>query len=101
MRTALDRRVPVHELYVVAAMLDLSQRQLRSMQHYLLETCITAVDLLSKYTDIYIGDDQTEIQQVEVTRASFQEAEAVLPLGELGGRLGRQVSGGGKFLRKK
>jgi hypothetical protein len=28
-------------------------------------------------------------------------AEAVLPLGGLGGRLGRQISGGGKFFEKK
>jgi hypothetical protein len=75
MRTGRDRRFPVHELYVVAAMLDSSQRQLRSVQHYLLENGITAVDLLSKYKDIYVGDDQTEIEQVEVTRVSFQEEE--------------------------
>jgi hypothetical protein len=28
-------------------------------------------------------------------------AEAVLPLGRLGGRLGQQISGGGKFFEKK
>jgi hypothetical protein len=30
-----------------------------------------------------------------------QLTEAVLPLGGLGGRLGRQISGGGKFFEKK
>jgi hypothetical protein len=31
----------------------------------------------------------------------FTTAEAVLPLGGQGGRLGRQISGGGKFFEKK
>jgi hypothetical protein len=31
----------------------------------------------------------------------FQHPETVSPLGGLGGRLGRQISGGGKFFEKK
>jgi hypothetical protein len=44
--------------------------------------------------------------ETELTRhsISFQKsslAEAVLPLGGIGGRLGRQISGGGKFFLEK
>jgi len=56
MRKALDKRLPVTELYVVAAMLDPSQRNLNTVQEYLSERGMTAVDLLSRAIQQYAGD---------------------------------------------
>ena len=46
MRMAIDHRLPVEELYVIAAILDPSQRALTAVQEYLTEHNKTAVDIL-------------------------------------------------------
>lgn len=66
MRNALGRRFPIHELYVVAAMLDPSFGHLRSVQNYLADNNTNAVELLSKYVNLYTDDAQVE-QQTETT----------------------------------
>jgi hypothetical protein len=50
-----------------------------------------------------VGFSQSHFQQQCSYQAfkHYAQAEAVLPLGGLGGRLGRQISGGGKFFEKK
>lgn len=55
MKNNLDHRFPIHELYVVAAILDPAQRNLRIINEFLSEHNMTAVDLLSKYIDRYVG----------------------------------------------
>lgn len=70
MRNVLGRRFPIHELYVVAAMLDPSLGQLRLVQNYLAENDTTAVELLSKYINLYTDDEQEEQQQTQTTVVS-------------------------------
>jgi hypothetical protein len=63
MRAALERRLPITELYVVAAMLDPAQRHLQVVQDFLTDHDITAVQLLSKYLDLYTLDENEEPTQ--------------------------------------
>lgn len=56
MRTALNRRLPVHEIHVIAAMLDPSQRNLSSVQEFLTEHDTNAVSLLSEYMQKFTSD---------------------------------------------
>jgi hypothetical protein len=55
MSRALNVRLPIAELNVVAALLDPSQRNLASLQEYLLAEETTAVDLLSRALNQYVG----------------------------------------------
>lgn len=56
MRQALNHRLPVTELIVVATLLDPSQRNLSSVQEFLNAENITAVDLLTKALNKYVGN---------------------------------------------
>jgi len=58
---ALDHRLPVTELHVVAAELDPSQRKLNALQEYLSERGMTAVDLLSRAFQQYVGDSAASL----------------------------------------
>lgn len=55
MRQALNHRLPITELNVVAALLDPSQRNLTSLQDFITAHETTAVELLSKALDKYVG----------------------------------------------
>ena len=55
---ALDNRLPVTELYVVAAILDPLQRNLSAVQEFLSARDLTAVDLLTVFLGRYITDDE-------------------------------------------
>ena len=55
MRQALNHRLPITELHVVAALLDPSQRNLTSLQDFLNQQKMTAVELLSRALDKYVG----------------------------------------------
>jgi len=55
MNRALNHRLPVTELNVVAALLDPSQRSLASLMEFTLEQKTTAVELLSGALDKYVG----------------------------------------------
>jgi hypothetical protein len=66
MRNAFGRRFPIHELYVVAAMLDPSLGHLRSVQKYLADNDTNAVELLTKYVHLYTENAQVEQQTVGV-----------------------------------
>jgi hypothetical protein len=58
MRQALDHRLPVTGMNVLATMLDPSQRALGSVQDYLTEHKMTAVDMLKQAVQKYVGDEQ-------------------------------------------
>ena len=60
MRAALERRSPITELYVV---LDPAQRHLQVVQDFLTDHDIAAVQLLSKYLDLYTLDENEEPTQ--------------------------------------
>lgn len=72
MRLALDRRLPVTDLNVVAAMLDPSQRALNSVQSYLIEQDKTAVDLLKAALLKYVGEEETTSRETAQGQASLQ-----------------------------
>jgi len=55
MSNALNHRLPVTELNVVAALLDPSQRNLASLQEFLLAQETTAVELISGALDKYFN----------------------------------------------
>lgn len=55
MSQALNHRLPITELNVVAALLDPSQRNLPSIQEFLQEQETTAVELLSRAVEKYVG----------------------------------------------
>ena len=57
MQLALDHRIPVTELYVVAAILDPSQCNLSTVQEFLSARDLTAVDLLTEFLGRYVTDD--------------------------------------------
>ena len=62
MKAKLDHRMPVTELYVVAAMLDPSQRNLSTVQDFIQKRKTTAVDLLTKFLNRYTNEPD-ELQQ--------------------------------------
>jgi hypothetical protein len=74
MQEALERRLPVTELQVVAAMLDPSLRHLDAVQEFLTTRGINAVDLLSRCIDKYVGDDSSEIVQ-QTAKPAFSQKE--------------------------
>jgi hAT family C-terminal dimerisation region len=57
MRQALNHRLPITELNLIAAMLDPSQRHLNSVQEFLTAQKITAAELLSHAFDKYVGTE--------------------------------------------
>ena len=61
MRRALAYRLSVTELHVAAPVLDPSQRNLKALQEYLSERGMTAVDLLSRALQQYIGDSAASL----------------------------------------
>lgn len=69
MRSALNHRFPLLELYVVAAMLDPSQRHLAAVQDYLLENDVTAVQLLRKFIIKYVETDSVNASAQMLTVA--------------------------------
>jgi hypothetical protein len=61
MSNALNhQRLPVTELNVVAALLDPSQRNLASLQEFLLAQETTAVELISGALDKYVGNNEAQ-----------------------------------------
>lgn len=60
MSNALNHRLPVTELNVVAALLDPSQRNLASLQEFLLAQETTAVELISGALDKYVGNNEAQ-----------------------------------------
>ena len=60
MRQSLDYRLPITEMHVVGAMLDPSQRNLNALQDYLSARGKTAVDLLSRAVQQYVGDSAAQ-----------------------------------------
>ena len=79
MSNALNHRLPVTELNVVAALLDPSQRNLASLQEFLLAHKTTAVELISGALDKYVGNN--DAQQEESNQAA-------------GGRIGPSADSG-------
>ena len=57
MREALNHRLPITELNVIAAMLDPSQRHLNYVQEFLTAHKNAAVELLSHAFDKYVGTE--------------------------------------------
>jgi predicted ATPase len=55
MGDALDKRMPVNELYVTAAILDPAQRQLSTVSKFLEQRNQTAVDLVTQCVDRFAG----------------------------------------------
>lgn len=63
MKNCLDHRFPIHEIYVVAAILDPAQRNLRLINEYLNDNNTTAVDLLSNFIDRYVGSTTNDVPE--------------------------------------
>lgn len=73
MRQALNHRLPITELNVIAAMLDPSQRHLNSVQEFLTAQKITAVELLSHAFDKYVGTEtELDLHQAGQHMASVE-----------------------------
>jgi hypothetical protein len=69
MRSALNHRLPITELNVVAALLDPSQRNLSYVQEFLTAENTTAVDLLKKALVKYVGPFDTVTHGLQTSRA--------------------------------
>ena len=76
MKNNLDRRFPIHGLHVIAAILDPDQRNLQLIGEFLNEHNVSAVDLLSKFIDRYVGDRN---DNDDVTEMTPQHAEPSIP----------------------
>ena len=76
MKNNLDRRFPIHEIRVVAIILDPAQRNLHLISEFLNEHNMTAVNLLSKFVDRYVGDRSVIDDVQEMTP---QHAEPTIP----------------------
>jgi len=70
MRRALDHRLPITELSVVAALLDPSQRNLASVQEYVTSNGITAVELLTRAINRYMDEDDNRPENASVDEAT-------------------------------
>ena len=75
MCSALDRRLPMTDLNVVAAMLDPSQRALSSVQSYLIEQDKTAVDLLKAALHKYVVEVEAISRPMSQGQASQQQLD--------------------------
>jgi hypothetical protein len=60
LQTRLQYRFPVTALHVVAALLDPSQRNLGSVQTYLMENEVMAVDVLRRSLQKYVDDTREQ-----------------------------------------
>ena len=69
MRMALDHRLPVEELHVIAAILDPSQRALTTVQEHLIEHDKTAVSILKEALKKYVCN----LQSRQVDQTSMNE----------------------------
>jgi hypothetical protein len=74
MRQALNHRLPITELNVVAALLDPSQRNLTSLQDFLLEQKTNAVELLSRALDKYVDGGGELVGSEAVSREDSTSA---------------------------
>jgi hypothetical protein len=82
LRQALNHRLPITELIVIAAMLDPSQRHLNSVQEFLTAQKISAVGLLSHAFDKYVGTEtELGLHQAGQHMASVENPGPSTPVG--------------------
>ena len=79
MRRALDHRLPITELSVVAALLDPSQRNLASVQEYVTSNGITAVELLTRAINRYVDEDDNRPENASVDEATDRPSHSAEP----------------------
>ena len=76
---ALDHRLPITELSVVAPLLDPSQRNLASVQEYVTSNGITAVELLTRAINRYVDEDDNRSENASVDEATDRPSHSAEP----------------------